>query len=276
MLAIFETDFSNGPLACTPGFGTAYAYGSGDQGAGNSYDVSPGSPGSAWKVPVSQADCNVEYPAVGGGPSGFGVLEENTTTHDIVYHPFDQATDNFATPEATIAASQGELDPSVSQDGSGGVYATFLLGGGGGPISLAYSSDGGKVWAGPATLDPDTDGGASGLTSSVGVSGQGWAAWTDNGSVFAQQFKADATDARGPPAASIGGSAAKSSGESVTITITCAVDPVHGHDHGHDRRGRSGRGERRGHAGHGHAGHHTRKRASSRSRARGRSAFRFT
>ena len=32
----------------------------------------PGPAGSAWKVPVTQADCNVENPAVGGGPSGFG------------------------------------------------------------------------------------------------------------------------------------------------------------------------------------------------------------
>ncbi len=217
ILAIFETDFSNGPLACTTGFGTAYAYGSGAQGAGNSYDISPGAAGSAWKVPVTQADCNVEYPAVGGGPSGFGVIEENTATHSVVYHPFDQATDNFSTPQVTIAANQGELDPSVSQDGSGGVYATFLGGGSGGPVSLAYSSDGGKAWTGPAALNPDTDGGASDLTSSVGPSGQGWAAWVDNGSVFAQQF--DAADATAPAASIEGG--AKSSGTTVTLTVKC-------------------------------------------------------
>jgi hypothetical protein len=222
VLAIFETDFSNGPLACTPGFGTAYAYGSGDQGAGNSYDLSPGTAGSAWRVPITQADCNVEYPAVGGGPSGFGVLEENTATHGVVYHPFDPVTQGFsATPEVTIAAGEDELDPSVSQDAAGGVYATFLLGGSGGPVALAYSSDGGKAWAGPVTLEPDSDGGADDLTSSVGPTGQGWAAWVDNGSVFAQQF--DAADANLGAAAVA--PAATSSGGSVTLTITCASTP---------------------------------------------------
>jgi hypothetical protein len=221
VLAIFETDFSNGPLGCATGFGTAYAYGSGAQSATNSYNISPGSPDSAWRVPISQVDCNVEYPAVGGGPSGFGVVEENTANHSVVYHPFNPVTENFSTPEVAIAANQGELDPSVSQDGAGGVYATFLVGGDGGPIGLAYSKDAGKDWTGPATLDPDSDGGASDLTSSVGPTGQGWATWIDNGSVFAQQF--DAQDASAPAAVVEGG--APASGGSVTITVTCASTP---------------------------------------------------
>jgi hypothetical protein len=197
VLAIFNTGFSNGPLACLPGSGTAYAYGSGAQSATNSYDISPGLPDSAWRVAVAQADCNVEDPAVAGGPSGFGVLEQNTATNDIVYHTFDQAKENFDTPQVTIAANASELYPSVSQDGAGGVYATFLLGGGGGQISLAYSSNGGATWTGPATLYPDADLGANELKSSVGPTGQGWAAWFDNGSVYAQQFVA--SDAIPPP-----------------------------------------------------------------------------
>ncbi len=202
VLGIFETDFSNGPLECAPGFGTAYAYGSGEQSSTNSYDISPGSAHSAWKVPIAQADCNVEYPAVGGGPSGFGVLEDNTATDNVVYHSFDQAKENFDTPEVTVAAGTGELDPAVSQDGAGGVYATFLLGGAGGPISLAYSADGGAAWTGPATLKPNPEGAAGNLTSSVNATGQGWAAWTDNGSVYAQQFIAsDAIPPKPTPAA---------------------------------------------------------------------------
>jgi hypothetical protein len=198
VLAIFNTGFSNGPFACAPGSGTAYAYGSGIQSATNNYNISPGSTNSAWKVAAAQADCNVGAPAVGGGPSGFGVLEGNTATHNIVYHRFNQATNSFAgTPLVTIAANQGELFPSVSQDGSGGVYATFLLGGGGGTVSLAYSSDGGTTWTGPATLNADADAGIHELTSSVGASGQGWAAWVDNGSIYAQQFVA--SDATPPP-----------------------------------------------------------------------------
>jgi hypothetical protein len=197
VLGIFNTGFGNGPLACAPGSGTAYAYGSGEQSASNSYDISPGLAKSAWKVPVAQADCNVNEAAVAGGPSGFGVLENDTAHNNIVYHRFDQTNENFDMPLVTIAANQGEQDPAVSQDGAGGVYATFLLGGGGGPISLAYSSNGGTSWIGPAALNPNTDGGANKVTSSVGPTGQGWAAWVDNGSVYAQQFVA--SDATPPP-----------------------------------------------------------------------------
>jgi hypothetical protein len=198
VLGIFNTDFSNGPFACAPGFGTAYAYGSGAQSSTNNYNISPGTANSAWKVAAAQADCNVDEPAVAGGPSGFGVLDNDTAHNNIVYHRFDQTNENFDTPDVTIAANQGEQSPAVSQDGSGGVYATFLLGGGGGPISLAYSYNGGTSWIGPAALNPNTDGGANKVTSSVGASGQGWAAWVDNGSVYAQQFVA--TDAIPPPA----------------------------------------------------------------------------
>jgi hypothetical protein len=193
VLGVFFTDFTNGPLGCsdaqTVPFGTAYAYASGAQSSTNNYNISPGKPDSAWKVPVSQADCNVEYSTVDGGPSGFGVLEDNELTGQTVYHRFDQSTDSFDTPLVTVAG-EGEQDPAVSQDNSGGIYATFLLSGGGGPISLAYSSDGGSTWTGPATLNANTDGGANDVTSSVGPSGQGWATWADNGSVYAQQFVA--------------------------------------------------------------------------------------
>jgi hypothetical protein len=197
VLSIFDTLNSNGPFACAPGNGTAYMYGSGAQGSTNNYNISPGTANSAWKVAATQADCNVDNFAVSGGPSGFGVLENDTAHHNIVYHRFDQMTQSFDTPYVTIAANEGEGDPAVSQDGAGGVYATFLLGGGGGPISLAYSSNGGTTWTGPATLNPNTDGGANEVTSFVGPTGQGWAAWRDNGSVYAQQFVA--TDAI-PPA----------------------------------------------------------------------------
>ncbi len=233
VLSIFDTLNSNGPFACAPGNGTAYMYGSGAQSSTNNYNISPGMANSAWKVAASQADCNVDNFAVAGGASGFGVLENDTAHHDIVYHRFDQTNDTFDTPYATIAGNEGEGDPAVSQDGTGGVYATFLLGGGGGPISLAYSSDGGATWTGPATLNPNNDGGANEVTSSVAPTGQGWAAWRDNGSVYAQQFVA--TDAI-PPAIPISKSTpppppptptsefkveaiVTSSGGTVTITI---------------------------------------------------------
>lgn len=95
----------------------------------------------------------------------------------------------FDTPLATVA-NEGEQSPAVSQDGSGGVYATFLgQGGVGGPIRLAYSADGGNTWT-VNTLNPNSDLGAGDVTSNVNATGQGWAAWTDNGSVYAQSFQA--------------------------------------------------------------------------------------
>jgi len=220
VLGVFSTDFSNGPLACSPGDGFAYAYGSGLQGAGNSYDsATAAGAGSAWKVLTAEGDCNVENFAVGGGPSGFGVLEEDTADNDIVYHQFNQGAMSFAgTPLVTIAANQSESDPAVSQDGEGGIYATFLDGGGGEPIALAYSYNGGATWVGPAAINPDTDGGASDVTSAVGTSGQGWATWTDNGSVYAQQFNAtDAISTPAPTAVATGQTSGTTTGIDITV-----------------------------------------------------------
>jgi hypothetical protein len=219
VLGIFFTDFSNGPLACSPLFGTAYAYASGAQSSTNNYNLSPGKPNSAWRVAAAQADCNVEYFAVAGGPSGFGVLQDDTANNNIVYQKFNQTTESFGgSPSVTIAGNQQEEDPAVSQDGSGGIYATFLLGGGGGPISLAYSENGGASWAGPTTIYANTDGGANELTSSVGPSGQGWAAWLDNGSVYAQQFvAADAIVPPTPTTLTTSQTSGTTSGASLTI-----------------------------------------------------------
>jgi hypothetical protein len=201
VMGIFNTDFTNGPLGCsgaqTVPFGTAFAYGTGVQSPTNDYNVSPGSANSAWKVPVTQADCNVESPAVDGGPSGFGVVEDNDLTSSTVYHRFDPATNSFDTPEVTVA-KEGEQDPAVTQDQQGGVFLTYRAGPGG-PIRAAYSYDGGTTWSGPATLNADTDQHADDVTSSVNPSSQGWAVWNDNGSVIAQSF--GAADTVAPPAA---------------------------------------------------------------------------
>lgn len=201
VLGVFFTDNTNGPFACssasTVPFGFAFAYGSGAQSATNNYNKSPGTAGSAWRLPATQGDCNVEYQAVDGGPSGFGVLEDNELTGQTVYHRFDQTAESFATTPMVTVAGHGALDPAVSQDGSGGVYATYLNGGGGGPVALSYSYDGGTTWSGPNTLDADSDSGINLLTSSVNGAGQGWAVWADNGSVYAQSFTA--ADSVSPP-----------------------------------------------------------------------------
>jgi len=222
VLGVFFTDNTNGPFGCsdaiTVPFGFAYAYASGAQSATNNYNTSPGSPGSAWRLAATLGDCNVEYQAVGGGPSGFGVLEDNELKGQTVYHRFDQTTDSFDTPLVTVD-SQGELDPALSQDGSGGIYATYLAGGDGGPLELSYSADGGTSWTGNA-LNADKDGRIGDASSSVNAAGHGWAAWNDNGSVFAQSFQA--VDAVAPAVVNKG---ATSNGSTVTLKVSCTAFP---------------------------------------------------
>jgi hypothetical protein len=218
VMGVFDTLFTNGPLGCAKSFGTAYAYGAGNQSASNSYNISPGSPNSAWKVPVAQLDCNVENPAVAGGPSGFGVLETDEGTSTAIYHRFNASTMKFDTPMVTVAKSS-ESNPALSQDGGGNVYATYLLDGSGGPINLSYSADGGKSFA-TGTLDANTAGGADMVTSAVNGGGQGWATWLDNGSVFAKPFQA--SDAISP--VQVGGGATDN-GATITLNVSCVSFP---------------------------------------------------
>jgi hypothetical protein len=191
VLGVFRTNYSSGSLACTGGspFGMAFVFGDGLQSPSNNYNVDPGKADTAWRRGVTLADCGVDYIAVGGGPSGFGVLEDNQITGQTQYHHYDGITNTFDTVP-TIVSSAGEQQPSVSQDGAGGVYATYLSGGIGGPVSLSYSYDGGTSWTGPGTLSADPLGAISGLTSAVDYSGHGWASWIENGSVYAQPFTA--------------------------------------------------------------------------------------
>ncbi len=192
VLGVYET---LGKPGCSSGtFDSAFAYGSGNQSASNSYNVSPGEPNSAWKVPLSPGDCEVEYLAVGGGPSGFGVIEDDLTRNFTVYHRFDQATDTFDTPYATVA-QEGEQSASLSQDASGGVYTTYLARFD--EVRLAYSSDGGTTWSGPATLNAAGD---SDLASNVNAGGQGWATWIKGETLYAQPFVASDSVPVLPPA----------------------------------------------------------------------------
>jgi hypothetical protein len=182
------------PIGPCPRGGTAFVYGSGSQSASNDYNVSPGQPNSAWRVPLRAADCNAANSAVGGGPSGFGILEASGSR--VVYHRFDAATNAFDTPLVTVDGNgQGELYPALSQDGTGGIYATYLLTPSGKPLTLAYSADGGRTFS----LAPIASGSASiaQATSSVNANGRGWAAWIENngsgnntGSMLAEPFRA--------------------------------------------------------------------------------------
>jgi hypothetical protein len=190
VLGVYET---LGKPGCSTGtFDTAYVYGSGNQEAGNSYNISPGEGGSAWKVGLAEGDCEAEYPAVGGGQSGFGVLEKDVVNGQEVYHRFDQSNHTFDTPLVAVAG-EGGISSSVSQDGAGGIYATFIAGLD--EARLAYSFNGGVTWSGPTTLSAAQLGH---LASAVGPTGQGWATWQVGESVYAQQF--DAADSVVAPA----------------------------------------------------------------------------
>ena len=217
VMGVFATLFTNGPLGCAQDFGTAYVYGSGNQSATNNYNISPGRPNSAWRVALTQADCNAQYAAVAGGPSGFGIFED-LLSGKAVYHRFDAATQSFDTPQVVVAG-QSEQQPALSQDGTGNVYATYLLGGVGGPVTLSYSADGGRSWS-SGKLNSNSDGAIASLNSGVDAAGQGWATWIDNGSVFAQPFKA--VDAIEP--ATVGGGAT-TNGTTITVNVSCATFP---------------------------------------------------
>jgi hypothetical protein len=233
VIGIFNTLFSNGNLGCSgsDSFGLDYVYGTGAQSATNNYNLSPGTAGSAWKVPVTLGDCAVEYPAVAGGVSGFGVLEDNTDKSTVDYHAFDAATEKFDGPRVTVLSGHGEQAAALSQDADGDIYGTYLLGGEGGPLELSYSPispgiDGhpgaaaGTAWS-SAPLQSNSTNDVADPTSAVGASGQGWAVWTNNGSVFAQQF--DAADAIVPSEVEAAtASSATSTGSTVSITVSCS------------------------------------------------------
>ncbi|HUA10767.1 MAG TPA: hypothetical protein VMA83_02040 [Solirubrobacteraceae bacterium] len=224
ILAIFNTLFSNGPLGCTgSSFGTAFVYGSGDQSSTNSYNLPFGNPDSAWRTEMSQAACGEEYPVVGGGPSGFGVVENKESDGHAVFQRFNASTRSFGSP--ILISSDGELAASLSQDESGHEYTTFLRGGDGGPIALAYSEDAGGAWTPAATIVHDPHGDISAPSSDVGADAQGWVTWNENGSVLVQPF--DAAEAISAAAANADSRGSDTHRDAI-VKIECSVAPCSG------------------------------------------------
>jgi hypothetical protein len=155
-------------------------------------NTSVGDSGSPWHA-LAEVDCDGVDPAVGGGPSGLGLLETSVAASPsgvIEYRAFSPAS-GFAAP-VKVAVGEQDLDATLSQDGAGGIYATWLDGGTG--VDLAYSSDGGASFSAPKTLlsDSGDPGAIATLASAVDASGNGWAVYEANGKEYAQQFsKAD-------------------------------------------------------------------------------------
>jgi len=221
VMGIFQTNFTSGPLGCsaakTVPFGVAYAFGDGPQSESNNYNVSPGQPNTAWRVPVTKALCNVEYPALSAGPSGFAILAQDDLSGDTIYARLG-ASDSFDTAPITVD-THGEQEPTVSQDLAGNVYATFLSGGSGGAISLAFARDRSDQFIGPAPLDA-AGGTVRNLTSNVDASGHGFAVWLDGSSIHAQSF--EYTDAVAPATAS---AATTATANGVTVGVACSELP---------------------------------------------------
>ena len=84
----------------------------------------PSTSGSPWS-PLAKVDCETENPAVGGGPSGLGLLEtyDPSLGDDTVQYRTFTPPATFGAP-VTIAPGTSNED-SLSQDGSGGIYATW-------------------------------------------------------------------------------------------------------------------------------------------------------
>jgi hypothetical protein len=101
--------------------------------------------------------CDAEGPALAGGPSGIGVLESEgpgllgSGSDGVYYRTFSATTKLFsASPtlvsDETLNTLSGAESLSVSQDSTGGIYASWSDGRG---VTLSYSSNGGANWTMP-------------------------------------------------------------------------------------------------------------------------------
>ena len=147
--------------------------------------TSPGG-SSPWR-PLTKVDCYGVNPAVGGGPSGLGLLETDKAAAPIVQYRRFSPSSGFG-PAVTIAKGEVAFYGSLSQDSAGDIFATWLDGSTG--VDLAYSSDGGTTWSKPRILFSN-GGNPSAITllaSAVDASGQGWAVYSVGKREYAQRF----------------------------------------------------------------------------------------
>ena len=150
-------------------------------------DTSPG-PGSPWS-PLAGVQCNTESPALTSGPSGLGLLFTNDASLTHTMTQFRRFTAPATFGGAITVASGAAQQPSLTQDGGGGLYATWLTNGTG--LRFAYSQNGSK-WSGPVTLFSEKGGAVSvdGIASATNGPGQGWAVFESGGKEYAQPFVA--------------------------------------------------------------------------------------
>jgi hypothetical protein len=190
VLGVFRI-IETGPCPASGGLVYAYAPLSASTTAGE-LSTTTGAAGSPWTA-LAGVDCNTDTPAVAGGPKGLGLLENNDTKETTQYRAFLPPS-TFG-PPVTVSAQESS-NPSLSQDGTGGIYATMINDAG---LQLAYSSTGGASWSGPKTLISNNGGllNIDSAASSVSATGHGWTAYAANGKEYAQPF--DKADALPPP-----------------------------------------------------------------------------
>ena len=189
VLGVFDALPGKGSSPCPSSAGESLVYAYAPLSASTTAAELSTSPGgsSPWR-PLAKVDCDGTDPAVGGGPSGLGLLETNESASAVVQYRHFSPSSGFG-PAVTVAANEVGDDGTLSQDSAGHIFATWLDNSTG--VDLAYSSDGGASWSKPRVLfsngsDPS---GIKSLASAVGPSGQGWAVYAVGEHEYAQKFK---------------------------------------------------------------------------------------
>lgn len=192
VLGVFEALGGKGSSACPSSANDALAYAYAPINASTTPAELSTSPGgsSPWR-PLAKVDCDGTDPAVGGGPSGLGLLETNEAHVPnpgplVQYRRFSPSS-GFGS-EVTIATDEVGSEGTLSQDSAGHIFATWLDSSTG--VDLADSSNGGASWTKPRVLfsNRGNPSGISLLASAVGPSGQGWAVYSVGEREYAQRF----------------------------------------------------------------------------------------
>ncbi len=182
-LGVFEL-IETGP--CPNSAGLVFTYAPVESSTTDSaLETNSGQIGSPWS-PLGLVQCSAGNPALSSGRSGLGLLYTNERANITQYRRFT-APSKFG---SSVTVTTGDsLEPTVSEDARGALYATWLSNGIG--LRLAYSPNGGKSWLGPRTLLDERDGSVSvaGAASAVDSAGHGWAVYASQGAEYAQAFR---------------------------------------------------------------------------------------
>ena len=154
VLGVFEALPGKGTSPCPSSASESLVYAYAPISATTTPAELSGSPGvsSPWR-PLAEADCDGTDPAVGGGPSGLGLLETNEAhvpnPGPIVQYRHFSPSSGFGSA-VTLATDEVGNDGTLSQDGAGDIFATWRDNATG--VDFAYSSDGGAAWSKPKVL----------------------------------------------------------------------------------------------------------------------------